>query len=284
MILRIAGYFSYLRKLLGFRAAAVFSAYYVFYKSRILRPKFYRIPVGPINFHFTSVKQFAGLFAEIFFKEYYYLEKTDLPIETIDCGANIGVSLLYIKLMAPKARVKCFEPNPAALAVLKENIKENGWEKEVSAYPYALAKTKGGADFFIERDEKTSYGASLFEYMAGKRPLVSFAVNTDCLSNYIMGPVDFLKMDIEGGEFDVLEDLSEKNKMADISKIQLEYHYNPEFSRRSLAEMLKFLESAGFRTTVKATKEPHSVIGKDSPHAYMVYAWRQERYSTPKNG
>lgn len=274
MISRVIGYFSYLRKLLGFRATLIFSFYYIIYKSGIIRPKIGRIPVGPVNFYFTSIKQFAGLFMEIFFKKYYYLEKTDLPIEAIDCGANIGVSLLYIKLMAPNARVRCFEPNPSALAILKKNIQANGWEKDVVVYPYALGKIKGKAEFFVDRDERTSYGASLNKYMAGKRPLISFTVDTDCLSDYILGPIDFLKIDIEGAEFDVLEDLAEKNKMSSISQIQMEYHYHPEFFSRSLAEVLKFLEAAGFRTTVKATKKPHSVAGKDSLSAYMVYASR----------
>lgn len=266
-----------MRKLLGFRAAVIFCSYYLFYKTGIVKRKYYKIPVGPVSFYFTSLKQFAGLFMEIFFKEYYYLKKTNLSIEAIDCGANIGVSLLYIKLMAPNARVKCFEPNPAALAILKKNIQVNDWEKDVIVYPCALGKTKGQAEFFVDQDEPTSYGASLNKYLAAKRPLNSFPVDIVCLSDYIKGPIDFLKIDIEGAEFDVLEDLSEKNKMASISQIQLEYHHHPEFFPKPLSEMLEILEHAGFQTKVRVVKESHSVESKNSLSASMVYGWRDKR-------
>ncbi|OGN33166.1 MAG: hypothetical protein A3I39_03000 [Candidatus Yanofskybacteria bacterium RIFCSPLOWO2_02_FULL_47_9b] len=277
MILRFIGYFLYLRKLIGFPATVIFSFYYVVYKSGIIRPKIGMIPVGPIDFYFTSVKQFAGLFMEIFLKQYYYLKKTDLPIKVIDCGANIGVSLLYIKLMAPNAQVKCFEPNPAALAILNKNIQANGWGKDVSVRPYALGKTKGRAEFFVDRDEATSYGASLSKYMAGKHALVSFPVQIDRLSDYISGPIDFLKVDIEGAEFDVLEDLSENNKLADISQIQFEYHYHPKFFPKPLSEILEILKQAGFQTKIKEVKNPNLIARKDFLSASMVYGWKSGR-------
>lgn len=265
---RLFGYFSSVRKLLGLRAALVFSAYYGLYTSHVLRPALYRMPVGPYNFYCASIKQFAGLFMEIFLQHYYALEKTDAPIRVIDCGANIGVSLLYIKLMAPHAHVKCFEPNPSACEILEKNIKANGWGDAITVYPYALAKTKGVAELYIDRDRERNSGASLSKYLAQKRQLDAISVNTVCLSDYIDGPVDFLKMDIEGAEFDVLEDLAEKNKLASISQIQLEYHYHPEFFPRPLSDMLALLERAGFQTKTKATS---------SSRASMVYAWRQEK-------
>ncbi len=276
MISRTAGYFSHLRKLLGFRAALIFSVYYFLYKSGTVRLKLYKIPVGPFDFYFTSVKHFAGLFMEIFFKGYYHLEKTDISLEAIDCGANIGVSLLYIKLMAPRARVKCFEPNPAALTLLNKNIEANGWQNDVIVYPYALGKTKGRVEFFVDRDDASSYGASLSKYLASRRPLNSFLVDIVCLSDYITGLIDFLKIDIEGAEFDVLEDLIETNKMRDISQIQLEHHYHPEFFKKSLDEMLKLLEGAGFQFKVRTVREPRSVSAKDQLSAYMVYAGRNK--------
>ncbi|MBX4189734.1 FkbM family methyltransferase [Candidatus Parcubacteria bacterium] len=276
MISRVLGYFSYLQKLLGFRAALTFFVYYIFYKSGVAhRSKWCRIPLGQIVFYSPSLKQFAGLFNEIFFKGYYHLEKTNLPIEVIDCGANIGVSLLYIKLMAPHAHVICFEPNPASFAALNKNIKANHWEKEVVAYPYALGKNKGTSDFFVERQEETSYSASLSKHMAGKHELVSFPVRVDLLSSYINKPVDFLKIDIEGAEFDVLEDLFERHKLADISEIQLEYHYHPASLHKSLKEIVTFLESSDFAVSVKDTAKSNSV-NHDAISAHMVFAKRRK--------
>ena len=53
--------------------------------------------------YFPSSYFFTGLFSEIFLNETYYLAPTQQSLRAIDCGANIGVSLLYIKVRASHA-------------------------------------------------------------------------------------------------------------------------------------------------------------------------------------
>lgn len=276
-ILRFAGYFSQLRMLLGLRAACAFTFSYI--GNKISPPRkgaLAHIPVGPYVFYFPSLSYFDGLFSEIFFKETYYIVPTNKAIQVIDCGANIGVSLLYIKIRAPQARVRCFEPNPAACAVLEKNIAANNWGNEVNVFPYALGKEKGAAEFYVENKEATSSGGSVSNYLDTKgRTLNSYSVEVGTLSQHITDTIDLLKIDIEGGEFDVLEELIAKNKLNHIVTMQLEYHFIPGFFTRPLSEMLTLLEKNGFHTFVAPTAPPHQVVGHETPHAYMVFAWRQ---------
>lgn len=273
---RSIGYFSQLRALLGLTAACRFAVAHLGNKLRPPRPgKLAHIPVGPYTFYFPSIDYFAGLFAEIFLNETYYLPQTQEPIRVIDCGANIGMSLLYIKIRAPRANVLCFEPNPAARAVLEKNIKENKWETEVKVLPYALGKEKGTVDFFVDAREATSSGGSTGHYQnSAHRNLNSYTVDVDILSRYVDHKVDLLKIDIEGGEFDVLEDLVARNKLHFVAGLQLEYHYFPGVTTRALSDMLVLLESGGFRTFAEPTALPHQVVEHDRAHAYMVFAWR----------
>lgn len=274
-LLRLLGYFSKLRALVGFRAACIFTLGYV--RNKISPPNDTRlghIPVGPYLFYFPSLTYFEGLFFEIFLKGTYSLARTDEPIQAIDCGANIGVSLLYIKTRAPRARVVCFEPNPAARAVLEKNIAENKWGNDVHVFPYALGKEKGTVEFFVEGKVPTSSGGGVANYSKNKNsPLSSYMVDVDTLSHYIDGTVDLLKIDIEGGEFDVLEELVAHDALKFVDRIQLEYHYIPGFFTRPLSEMLSLLESKGFRTFVHSTAPPHQVVGNDGIHTYMIFAW-----------
>ena len=274
--LRYIGYFPQLRTIIGFKAACVFALAHI---GNTINPpragKLAHIPVGPYVFCFSSLAYFEAGFTEIFFKETYYLAKTNEPIRVIDCGANIGVSLLYIKLRAPKARVQCFEPNPAARAVLEKNIAVNKWGKDVQVFPYALGKEKGTVDFFIEDNEVTGSGGSVAHHQKNKsHGLNSYTVNVDTLSHYIDGTIDFLKIDIEGSEFDVLEELVAAQKLHSVAALQLEYHYIPGFFMRPLSEMLSLLESAGFHTFVESNTPPHCVVGRDIWHTYMIFAWR----------
>lgn len=273
---RFIGYFSHLRELLGFRAACIFTLAHMRHKFSPPREgKLAHVPIGHYVFYFPSLAYFEGLFTEIFFKETYYLALTQEPIQVIDCGANIGVSLLYIKIRAPHARVICFEPNPAARAVLEKNIEANNWGKEVQVLPYALGKRKGTVDFFVDEKDAASSGGGISGYLKNKgRHLNSYPVEVDTLSTYIDDAVDFLKIDIEGPEFDVLEELKDADKLRFIAAIQLEYHYIPGFFTRSLSEMLALLESEGFHTFVESNAPAHTVIGQDILHTYMIFAWR----------
>ena len=273
---RFIGYFLQLRTLLGFRAAAAFALAHM--RNKLNPPRDERlacIPVGPYIFYFPFLDHFVGLFTEIFFKESYYLTPTEEPIRVIDCGANIGVSLLYIKTRAPPARVTCFEPHPAARAVLEKNISANKWGNDVQVFPFALGKEKGSVEFFVTDKVATSSDGSVANYLEKRgRKLNSYTVDVDVLSSYINGAIDFLKIDIEGPEFDVLEELASQKKLHLIAEIQLEYHYIPDAYTRPLSALLALLEKEGFHTFVQANAPAHQVVGRDTMHTYMVFAWR----------
>jgi FkbM family methyltransferase len=273
---RFIGYFSRLRALIGFKAAYAFALAHMMNKIFPPREKeLARVPVGPYVFYFSSLSYFEGLFTEIFFKETYYLACTQKSIQAIDCGANIGVSLLYVKIRAPHAQVMCFEPNPAARAVLEKNIEANGWKDDVRVFPFALGKERGVVEFFVTGEVATSSSGSVANYLEKKgRALDSYIVDVDILSRHIGGKVDLLKIDIEGSEFDVLEELAAKDMFRSIATIQLEYHYIPGFFTRPLRDILTLLESVGFQTFVQANALAHQVINRDTAHTYMVFAWR----------
>lgn len=271
---RFFGDFLSLYKFAGFISAGMFAVQYSVYRWMLPRKKMYKITLKGVHFYFPSIKDF-GDFAGIFFNEYYYLPRSERSISAIDCGSNVGISLVYIKIQCPNARVVCFEPNPAARVFLKRTIAANGWEKEVTIQPYALGKTKGTANFFVDRNIDTSSGASLTHFLEGyNQPTVVLPVQVEQLSTFIEAPVDFLKIDIEGAEFEVLEELILNNKLKQVASIQLEHHYHQGFLERPLSDMLKLLESAGFKTAVQATLRPSVLIGRTNMTAYMVYAWR----------
>ena len=40
----------------------------------------------------------------------------------IDCGANIGISILFFKKQYPDCTIMAFEPNPHAFPLLEKNV------------------------------------------------------------------------------------------------------------------------------------------------------------------
>jgi FkbM family methyltransferase len=275
MLFRFSRYFSYLWSFFGFLSACMFVWFYMLAKVRGSREgKPHYIPVGPYVFYFPRPDYFAGLFTEIFLHEGYYLPKSDARVNVIDCGANIGVSLLYIKLRVPRAKVLCFEPNPGARAMLEKNIRANGWQDEVTVYSCALGREKAQRTFFVDSKVDTDSSAGFSQMLQNRgHELKSFPVSVEPLSQYIQESVEYLKIDVEGSELDVLEDLAASGTIRQVKHIQLEYHYEPGFFERPLSDLLVLLEKNGFQTVAIPTAPLQSMLGHTSRRNYMVYAW-----------
>lgn len=273
-IFRVVGYFLHLRRFFGVWGATRFM---VSYGSNLLQKKpLYRVPVGKYVFYYPSALYFSSLFMEIFLHESYYLPQTDAPISVIDGGAHIGVALLYIKMRAPHARVLCFEPNPASRAVLEKNVEANGWQYEVRVLPYALGAREGVAPLFVDKDTQTSTSASLVQDFKPKlHAHASHQVEIKKLSSFITAPVDFLKLDIEGNEREVLEDLITSGRLDSVATLELEYHYNPSLTTPPPSHMLHTLEVHGFKTFITpAGMSLQYMFGNSASHGYMISAWR----------
>lgn len=274
MLLRFLGYFSYLQRQFGLWGALSFMFFYLVARGLGDRPgRVHRIPVGPYVCYFPLVTFFAGLFTEIFFNEEYYLEKTDTPIRVIDGGANIGISLLYIKLQAPNARVTCFEPNPAAQEVLQKNIDANGWRESVTIVGSALGAKVGAADFFLSADTDTDSSGTLTKKQNPKNTQRSFIVSVEPLSQYLTKPLDLLKLDIEGAEYAVIAELQATGRLSLIKQIQLEYHDAP-LATHPLSDMLHLLEREGFKTAVRSTVSARDLLARNWQRNCIVYAWK----------
>jgi hypothetical protein len=71
-------------------------------------------------------------------------------------------------------------------------------------------------------------------------------VTSASLSRLIDGPVDFLKMDIEGAELRVLRDLEVHRKLHLVREMVIEYHHHIEPAADHLSEVLQLLERSGF--------------------------------------
>ena len=72
------------------------------------------------------------------------------------------------------------------------------------------------------------------------------------LSDYITGAVDLLKLDVEGAEFDIMQDLVSTGKIAGIQRMIIEYHHRIGGAKPELNRFLKLIEDAGFTYDLSA--------------------------------
>jgi hypothetical protein len=74
---------------------------------------------------YFDAANFAQLFREIFVDRLYDVPLASDAPRIIDCGSNIGMSILFIKNLYPKANFVGSEPNPLTFPTLRENVERN---------------------------------------------------------------------------------------------------------------------------------------------------------------
>ncbi|MBW7935817.1 MAG: FkbM family methyltransferase [Flavobacteriales bacterium] len=120
----------------------------------------------------------------------------------IDVGCHKGEILEQIIKLAPKGKHSAFEPIP----VYAENlIKEFG--DKVTIFPYALSNQAGVSSFHFVRNAPAFSGIKQRSYLIANPDIEKIDVELRRLDDLLQAdlPIHFMKIDVEGGEFDVLK-------------------------------------------------------------------------------
>jgi len=174
------------------------------------------------------------------FKEEIYKFRCDKKAPVIiDGGANIGLASIYFKQQYPNAKIIVFEADPYIAGFFKKNVLEAFQFDDVQLVEKALWKEITTLHFHSEKADAGRIGDSKD----------GMEVHTDLLSNYLKSEVDFLKLDIEGAEVEVLQECASGLLM--VQNIFVEYH-SFENREQQLAEILNILKQAGFRIHITA--------------------------------
>lgn len=189
-------------------------------------------------FHFTDAQSFLWEHKQIFENKCY-----DFPCiyETpliIDCGANIGIGVRYWLSKFPKARVIAFEPDKELFATLEKNVTETE-SPSVTLHNAAVWKEDTTLEFCstgVETGHLTTTQAAQEGTMT--------KVKAMRLGQFLNEPVEFLKIDIEGAETDVIVDAAKQ--LANVKRLWLEYHSFLDQPQR-LGQILSVLQQQGFR-------------------------------------
>lgn len=119
----------------------------------------------------------------------------------IDIGAHKGEILSQIIRLAPEGIHFAFEPIPE----LFENLKINF--PQVTLYPYALCNSKGESFFQWVKNAPAYSGLRKRTYAIQTPEIDQIKVETERLDQLIPKNIriDFIKIDVEGAEFEVLK-------------------------------------------------------------------------------
>ena len=193
------------------------------------------------------------LFREVFIRsDYLFHSACERPV-IFDCGANIGMATLFFKWLYPRAEVHAFEPDPLVFQILTENVERNRLT-DVHLHNVALCDRNGAVDLFVPLGTEGSTMMSLIAGRVTETTARRVQVNGRTLSAFIeRGGVDFLKLDVEGGEDLVLRELSASGVLPEVREMAIEYHHNIPGRSGGLGGFLQLLHDSGYHYQVDAT-------------------------------
>jgi FkbM family methyltransferase len=188
-------------------------------------------------------RSFYYSYKEIFEDGIYAFKASRRDAVIIDGGANIGLSVIFFKRTYPGCVIHAFEADPVVFQILRTNVVSFGID-DARLTNKALWKAKDNMAFLAEGADG---GRLAREADRGGARCVT--VETDRLVDYIPdGGIDFLKLDIEGAETDVLLDAADRLHL--VENLFVEYHSFAGEEQR-LDELLRILRRAKFRVQVR---------------------------------
>lgn len=156
----------------------------------------------------------------------------------IDCGANVGATVIYWKNLYPDSEIIAFEPDPEIFELLVANCKDLS---SVTLIQAGLWIVDGEIEFLANGIDGGHIAKFADEVTEEK---VRTTVHVKRLRDYLHEPCSMLKIDIEGAETDVLEDCADL--LHNVENIFVEHHSFIDQPQR-LSDFFAILENAGFR-------------------------------------
>lgn len=154
-------------------------------------------------------------------KDYYERDvldaiKKNIPTEGVilDIGANIGNHTVFFSKECNAKKIYAFEPVGKTFEILQKNICINNLEKVVELYNAGIGSINGKAE--LEHFDADNFGSS--RIVASENGSIQLMSIDEMNFNE---QIKFVKIDVEGGEYNVLEGMK-KRLMLDKPSIFIE--------------------------------------------------------------
>lgn len=156
----------------------------------------------------------------------------------VDVGAHIGLFTLRAIITYKSDLVVAVEPNPENLNLLYANILLNRVKDRVRIVKACAGRSRGKKKLFISEES----GRSSVLPLSGNYIIVDEVRLDEELDGL---DVDFVKVDVEGAELDVIDGL--RNKIRENHPIMV-----IEVNEQNLASLLNYVKGLGYQTRIRA--------------------------------
>jgi FkbM family methyltransferase len=228
------------------------------------------LDIGGVMLKYADLHSFYHQARQIFGERLYDFECPAAAPIILDCGAHVGLASLFFKERYPDARIRAYEADAAIARMCAANLAAAGVD-DIKLTTAAVWTHGDGVSFSASADD------------AGHVAEEGTRIPSVRLRDEIgQGPVELLKLDVEGAEFAILADCGDA--LHAVNRLIIEVHvFDP--ARTRVGPLLSLLEAQGFAYTLAdlhhanwmppQTPTPFAVATTDK-YYFSVFAWRRD--------
>jgi FkbM family methyltransferase len=157
---------------------------------------------------------------------------TAQTIALVDCGAHTGAALRALQFHRAFTAIYAFEPNPKLFPILKANTAKLAKSYMLRLYDAAVWVHSDGVDLYLGDPDSSTL-------LPGKAPnpgsqipidyrnpirVKSVAFSDWIRTTFQRGDIVIVKMDVEGAEYAVLDQMLQEDTLQYIEELYVEWH------------------------------------------------------------
>lgn len=226
------------------------------------------------EFTFSNVTIFVESPEEIFIISEVFVDKdynfsTNESVVVIDIGANIGISSLFFSTLSCVEKIYSFEPVLETFNLAQYNLSLNDKiNKVVQLNNVGLGKNNRSEVFIFNKEMKgntgvrgelsPSYSAKNYLYTEVQVSICDASEQITLITNENLGKKIIVKMDCEGAEYEIFENLVSTNWIQKIDVFMIEWH------DKGANDIEEALQNANFNCFSRCL----------GPNSGMIYAYK----------
>lgn len=171
-----------------------------------------------------------------------------------DIGANIGMfSLSVAKMYDEQVKTYAFEPSFSTFAALVRNVIANKFDNSIFPHSIALGSKAGVRNFNYASiisgdavhalDKTVNQRGDAFSPIFSQQ-MISFPLD-ELVENFSFSPPTHIKIDVDGGELEIIEGMKRTLKRPEIKSVMVEVTENME-EGSNYKKTLNLFAEAGF--------------------------------------
>lgn len=180
----------------------------------------------------------------------YFVDMVKKSNFVLDVGGHVGqYAVLFASLVGRSGKVVTFEPDIAAIKVLHQNLQLNGFTDKVTVENIALSDSNGTHTFFsMGGDSMSSLVRSGLGSNATSSDVQEYSIRTMKMDDYLsangLGFPDWIKLDTEGAEINILKGAQDVLKSKAVILCELHPYAWAEFGT-SYSDLLSIVKQSG---------------------------------------